>query len=51
MYRSLNILILVLVVSLGVLGGLDWYHDSRLHQQRVRDSTHRLLGGTAISVD
>jgi len=51
MHRSLNMLILVLVVSLGVLGGLDWYQDSLAHERRVRESTHRLLGGTAISVE
>ena len=51
MYRSLNTLILALVVSLGVLGGLGWYQDSRVHQRRIRDSSHRLLAGTAISVE
>ena len=51
MYRSLNTLILALVVSLGVLGGLGWYQDGRAHQRRIRDSSHRLLAGTAISVE
>ncbi len=51
MNRSLNTLILVLAVSLGVLWGLDRYQDSRVHQRRVRDSTHRLLGGTAIPLE
>ncbi len=52
MNRSITLLILFLVVSLGSLWGLDLYLEKRERQQRLHDSTFRLLAaGTALSVE
>jgi len=52
MNRSISLLTLFLLVSLGSLWALDLYLENIKRQQRLHDSTFRLLAqGTAISLE